>query len=335
MLRLLIAFAAMLAPVAASAEGWRHAQSRIEIASLPAGLHVGAVSDGRGDGSDVIVQLGDVVARGDEEEAVTLYVYRSAFPNPALWFERTRLAMRVNVAAPVDHVAPRSFTLGGGAVPNGLREEIAIPPGNRFRSTAVAMAQHGEWMIKVRMTSTSLGRAAIAARMDGLLAAIRLPAGSPAPLPLIVPAACPDGNAMRGRQRRESRENALLGTAAIMRAHDDARGRSGLAAEPANWCRDTSRFPVEQVAVYRRRDGKAWTALLGDAGLAISAYLNEDPRLPGAMTYAANPSVTGLASVYDAMPGPSDAIEAALPYLVGRARSSVSIDANGNRRERR
>lgn len=329
MLKLLIAFAVILAPAAASAEGWRHAQSRIEIAELPAGFHVASVSDGRGDGSDVIVQL------GDDNEAVTLYVYRSAFPNPALWFERTRLAMRRNVAAPVDDVAPRSFTLGTGPAPNGLREEIAIPAGNRFRSTAVAMAQNGEWMIKLRISSTSLDRAGIAARMDGLLAAIGLPAGAPGPLPLIVPAPCPDANSMRGRQRPQSMENSLLGIAAILQAHNDARGLSGLAAEPGNWCRETTRFPVEQVAVYRRRDGKAWTALLGDAGLSVSAYLNDDPQLPGAMTYAANPSVTGLAFVYDSMPAPNEAVEPALPFVLGRARSSVSINASENRSERR
>jgi hypothetical protein len=329
MLKLLMAFAAMLAPTAASAESWRHAQSRIEISELPAGFHVASVSDGRGDGSDVIVQL------GDDDDAVTLYVYRSAFPNPALWFERTRLAMRVNVAAPVDDVAPRSFTLGNGTAPNGLREEIAIPPGNRFRSTAVAMAQNGEWMVKLRMSSTGLDRAGIAAAMDRLLASIVLPAGAPAPLPLVVPAPCPDANSMRGRPRPQSLENSLLGVLAILEASNDARGLSGLAAEPANWCRETSRFPVEQVAVYRRRDGKAWTALLGDAGLAVSAYQSTDPQLPGAMTYAANPSLTGLALVYDAMPAPNEAVEPALPYLVGRARSSVSINASENRNGRR
>jgi hypothetical protein len=329
MLRFLMAFAAMLAPAAALAEGWRHPQSRIEISELPAGLRVASVSDGRGDGSDVIVQL------GDDDDAITLYVYRGAFPNPALWFERTRLAMRVNVAAPVDDVAPRSFTLGTGAAPNGLREEIAIPPGNRFRSTAVAMAQNGEWMIKVRMSSTSLDRAGITARMDALLAAIRLPAGSPAPLPLVVPTACPDANEMHGRQRPQSMENSMLGIAAILQAHNEARGQSGLAAEPANWCRETTRFPVEQVAVYRRRDGKAWTALLGDAGLAVSAYLNDDPQMPGAMTYAANPSVTGFALVYDAMPAPNEALEPALPYVIGRARFSVSINASEDRSQRR
>jgi len=329
MLRFFLAIAAVCGPAAASAEGWRHAPSGIAIAELPDGFHVGAESDGRRDGSDVVLQLGDA------NDAVTLYVYRSAFPNPALWFERTRLAMRVNVGAPVDNVAPRSFTLGNASAPNGLREEIAIPPGNRFRSTAVAMAQNGEWMIKLRITSTTLDLAGITARMDGLLAAIGLPAGAPAPLPLVVPAPCPEANAMRGRQRPQSMENALLGVLAILEAHNDARGLSGLAAEPANWCRETSRFPAEQVAVYRRRDGKVWTALLGDAGLAVSAYMSADPQLPGAMTYAANPSVTGLALVYDAMPAPNEAVEPALPFLVGRAQSSVSINASENRREPR
>jgi hypothetical protein len=318
----MLAALAMAVPGAALAEGWRHQPSGVGVPDLPAGLDAGEVTDNRRDGSDVFVQFG----RGNEP--VTLYVYRSAFPNPALWFERTRLAMNAHVGADSERAAPRIFTLGGGAAPNGLREEIELAPGGNFRSTAVAIAQYGEWIVKVRITSAGLDRAGIARKMDDLLAAIRLPTAVPAPLPLAVPTPCSDDNRMRGRRRAESAEGARLAAAALAVAHDQARGRSGLAADPSGWCRERTSFPTQYGTIYRQRDGRAWAALIGDSGLAIAAYPVDVPDADGAATFAATSSMTGLAQLYDHMPSPEAAIGAALPVLVGRAPAAARIDAN-------
>jgi hypothetical protein len=319
---LLVAALAVLAPDAALAESWRHGPSGVSIPDLPDGLHTGRVTDSRGDGSDVFIQL------GRDNEPVTFYVYRSAFPNPALWFERTRLAMNVHVGSGNAGADPRAFTLGGASAPNGLREEIVLAPGNTFRTTAVAIAQYGEWMVKVRITSASLDRDGIRARMDRLLAAIHLPGAVPAPVPLLVPGLCPDENRMSGRMRQTSDEDVAVARAALRRAHDNARGRGGLAAEPAGWCRERSGFPTEYGTVYRQRDGRAWTVLLGDSGLAVSALPIDVPDADGAATFTATSAVTALARIYDHMPSPDEAIDPAVPVLVGRERPAAQIDAN-------
>ena len=168
-------------------------------------MQLGRETDSRRDRSDVIIQLA-----GSDRELVTLYVYRSAFPGAALWFERTRFAMRANLGAPTDAVAPRSFTLGAGTAPNGLREEIDLPAGGRWRATTVAIAQYGEWMVKARITSSEADAAALARRMDLLLAALRFPAAAPAAHPLTVPTPCTDANAMRGRVRAPSGEDSAM-----------------------------------------------------------------------------------------------------------------------------
>lgn len=314
-LALVMAFAL---PSTASAQDWQHRGSGISIPSVPAGFRLGQQSDNRGDGSDVIVQLA-----GRDDEPTTLYVYRSAFPAAALWFERTRYAMRTNVGASIDTVAPRSFTLGAATAPNGLREEIEIPAGGRWRSTAVAIVQYGEWMVKVRITSTRADTAEIARRMDALLGALRFPAAAPAAHPLIVPSPCGDANNMNGRVRRQSNEDTMMAGIMLIGVHAEARGRQGLVADPAAWCRDTSRHPANVISLYRRRDGRAWVALLGDSGLAAGAQSVDDK----AFTFAATPSATFFVQMFGGMPAPDAAIEAALPVAIGRAPGLASVDA--------
>lgn len=318
MFRLLLAFSALALPSLASAQAWRHQPSGVSLAAVPEGMRLGGETDNRRDASDVIIQLA-----GSERELVTLYVYRSAYPGAALWFERTRLAMRANIGAPTTGVAPRSFTLGAASAPNGLREEINLPAGGRWRATAVTIAQYGEWIVKVRITSTTEDAAVLARRMDALLAALRFPAAAPVAHPLTVPAACGDANRMGGRARAGSGEDTMMAGIMLTRTHAEARGREGLVANPAAWCRDSSGHAVEIVSLYRRRDGRAWVALLGDSGLAVGADTIDDQ----AMSFAATPSATIFVQMFDAIPAPDPAIESAIPYAVGRAQGGASVDA--------
>lgn len=318
MVRLLLALFALAVPSLANAQVWRHDASGISLSALPDGMQLGRASDNRGDGSDVYAQLA-----GSDRELVTLYVYRSAFPGAAIWFERTRLAMRANVGAPTDAVAPRSFTLGEATAPNGLREEIDLPAGGRWRATTVAIAQYGEWMVKARITSSEADAAALGRRMDLLLAALRFPAAAPAAHPLTVPSPCTDANTMRGRARAPSGEDSAMAGLMLVGAHAQARGNAGLVANPSAWCRDRSAHPEEVISLYRRRDGLGWVALLGDSGVAIGSEAIDEK----AMTFAATPSATIFVQMFDGMPAPDGAIETAAPYAVGRAQGSASVDA--------
>lgn len=331
MIRLLVALAlaaAALAQPAAAQDLWRHEASGISLPRQIGELRLGEQQDlSGGGGFDVVLQY------GDSDTAVTLYVYRSAFPNPALWFERTRMAMSTNVGAPTEGVSPQSLTLGGASAPNGLREDIAIPTGGRFRATSVAIVQAGEWMFKARISSASRDRAGVAAMMDELLGAARF-ANMPAPHPLLVPAPCGREAPRNGRRVQDSSPEVLA--AAVLSgalAMAQARGSSGLAAEPAAWCREASGIPPQYVTVYRPRRGTGWVALMGDSGRAVAA-MPLYGQAGRAATFVSLPGSTSVAALYDGVPDPDSAAVEAAPVVSGRARGLVEIGSSASPQEK-
>lgn len=319
---LALACAGLAAPASAQRGDWRHEGSGISLPRQIGEMRMGQVQGASGGGNfDVILQY------GDGQTPVTLYVYRSAYPNAALWFERTRLAMNQHVGAGARDAAPRSFTLGGAPSPNGLREEIALP-GNR--ATAVAIAQIGEWVVKARITSSRLDAAAVAQRMDQLLGALRFARPITRAAPLQVPQPCGEMPRMEGRRLDPNAGNALAeGTVMGIVAYGQARGHTGLAAEPAAWCRDTStQVPVQFGTVYRERDGTGWVALLGDSGRAAAAFRFDLPGSTRAGGYVSTPASTQVAAVYEGLPHPDAALPEMLPIVVGQARGIAEIGVN-------
>lgn len=319
--------AALLAAAApASAEvlpgQWRHAPSGL---SLP--LEFGDMKLvreyglSRGGNFDVAAQYGQA------EDPVTIYVYRAAYPNAALWFERVRHAMKRSVGKTGGQVAPRGFTLGGAGAPNALREEVALD-GGQWKSSSVAIAQLGEWLVKARVSSRTLDPAGVAARMDNLLAAIRFERPAPKPLPLAVPGPCGDVAQLRGRPLPRAAPGATGAAAAAgLAVVAAARGAAGLAAEPSAWCRESSGISPDHASLYRDRAGTGWVALFGDSGMAVSAVavgqVTGSPAMAAA--YATNPTSTRVVALYDSVPAPEPAIAQALPVLAGQATGLAEI----------
>ncbi|HEX8193109.1 MAG TPA: hypothetical protein VF552_09430 [Allosphingosinicella sp.] len=308
------------APAAAQGANWRHEATGISLPRSIGDMSLSREQDASGGrGNDVILQY------GIEGTVVTVYVYRSAYPNAAMWFERTRLAMNQHVGADAVAAAPRSFTLGGASAPNGLREEIALPGG---RATGVAIAQIGPWMVKLRVTSERLDRAAVAERIDRLLAAFRFANPAPAPHPLTVPAPCGSGERMRGERLRNLNERNLAAASVVglvALGHARAAG-GGLAAEPSLWCRVTQTgLPVQYGSLYRLREGSGWVALVGDSGRAAAALPNLVPGDVRAVLFASTPSSTQVVAAYDGMPDPDQAIPVALPVVVGQTQGVVEL----------
>jgi hypothetical protein len=319
---ILVALAALAAPAEAQ-ERWRHQDSGISLPRRVGEMRLSQEQDASGGGNyDVILQY------GDGNTPVTVYVYRSAYPNAAMWFERVRLAMNEHVGTG-GAVAPRSFTLGGASAPNGLREETTMRGG----ATGVALAQIGEWIVKLRVSSSRLDQAGVAARIDQLLAAFEFARPTPAPLPLAVPGACEGGLPMRGERIGDVSSEALAGAAAFgIVGYAQARGRSGLAAEPGLWCRVTrSELPPRYGTLYRRRDGTGWVALFGDSGRAAAAWPSDVPGERVAYLWASTPASTQVVALYDALPDPNQALAIALPVVVGQGRGLVEIGTEGPR----
>lgn len=332
MIRSLFALALLALASAAPAQSqdiWRHRESGVSLPRSIGDMQLNRERDASGGGEyDVILQY------GGGPTAVTLYVYRSAYPNPALWFERTRLAMSTSVGAPAQGVDPRPITLGGASAPNGLREDIAVD-GNRARATSVVIAQVGEWLVKARTSSLELDLAGVSERMDRLLAALRFET-MPAPHPLRLPPPCGEERRMSGERLSRSAPEALasaVANGATVLAH--SRGRSGLAADPAAWCRVAAGIPAQYGAIYRERSGSAWVALLGDSGLAVTALRLEEARGAGAATYVSTPGRLSVAALYEDMPDADSATVHALPVVAGEERGLADIAdraPGGNRR---
>lgn len=268
-----------------------------------------------------------ILQYGDDRNPVTVYVYRSAFPNPALWFERTRLAMNANVGSGRNAVDPRTVTVGGGTAPNGLREDIALPSGG-FRATSVTIAQAGQWLVKVRVSSADLDLPGVTARMDRVLAALRF-ANASAPHPLRLPPPCSDANRMSG-ERIARGDEAMLAEAlpAMLMGEAEARGDGGLAADPAAWCRDATQVPAQYGTVYRARDGSGWITLLADSGRAVRAVTTALPDLPTngrAALLATTPATTSLVAMFGALPHPDSGTPIGIPVAAGAAEGMISI----------
>lgn len=310
----------------AQADGWTHDKSGVSLPGRVDDMARGTSRDlSNGASLDVMTQY------GSDLEPVTVYAYRSAYPNAALWFERTRIAMKTNVGQFEEGAAPRSFVLAGSPAPNGLREEYTLPAGGPWKATAVAMAQVGEWMVKARITSTSLDKAGVAAKMDRLLAAFRFARPAATAHPLVAPVTCDREVKLKGKlvRRKDDAGTAMALVQAIV-PYSQARGnRSGLAVEPDKWCRARTALPEAQVTVYRQREGAAWVALLGDAGRSIAAYSLEAFQGPvNVAVYSSDVSATRLAALYQGLPDPEKAVLQALPVAIGAAPGLGSLSTN-------
>lgn len=319
--RVILVTAALLSASSVRAD-WTHPRSGMSLPDSVGDMHLGQERDSLGDGMDVVVQYGTAT------EPVTIYVYRSSHPNPALWFDRTRVAMADNVGEIDRSVSARPFTLGPVTAANGLRAEFRLP-GQPWRATAVALAQHGAWIVKARVTSQTLDPTGVGKRMDALLAAVRF-AGTPsrAPLPLTLPAACIGTPTLAGKIRRGEASlavGAAIGVIALADAHL-ATGGTGPAGKPGEWCRQDVGRLAKSVTWYRKLDGTAWTALLGDAGMTASAYaFPKGMKAEGAAVFFSRTGPAMLVELYDALPDLKTGAGAALELIAGRRQPLATI----------
>lgn len=329
----LVAALLITVPTAASAD-WKHKASGVSLPDEIGDMRRGEERDlSNGQKLDVMVQY------GGGNEPVTVYVYRASHPNPALWFERTRTAMLDNVGGFDTSKPPRPITVGGGAQPNGLRQEFPTF-GKDWRATSFALVQSGEWLIKARVSSTTLEEAGVAARMDRLLAALTFAAAPSAPLPLVAPEACKTAATLDAKPKIDMSMVTAASLFGVV-AYSDARGGGqGLSAKPAGWCRDDSDPALHKMTtVYRRLDGQGWTALLGDAGMSAATMTlspaeaaGKPGEFAGAGLYFTRTGPTEVVATYDGLPSVIQALGAVAPVMRGVQKPLASISVKGKSR---
>lgn len=236
---------------------WRHARTGIALPPRVGGLVRRSIGDTTTDELDVAATYVD-----REDGVIALvYIYRTMTPYVPLWFDRqvdTIMLPQAGAARPV--ISP--FTRPRASVASGLRAAMTDNVSG-MRSTAVAIAPLGAWLVKIRLGSARLDPAALDERLTAFIAALSWPAEAgtaPAAVP-VQPCATP----LQLRQARivASRTEDMLLDSAVATVEPEAP-----AGPPPVWCREPG--ATLERGVYRP-DGATDTYLiaLNEAGIAL------------------------------------------------------------------
>jgi hypothetical protein len=155
---------------------WQHARTEMILPTRSAGLTRREISDLGSEEMDVVVHY-----VGAEGVLASVFLFRTAVPEPALWFDRAAAAISFDPSyglrgAPLP--APAPFARPGAAATSGLRVSVDLPTG-QFRSTGLAVAPLGDHLLKIKISATSLDRAALDALLTRFIEGLRWPAPRP------------------------------------------------------------------------------------------------------------------------------------------------------------
>ncbi|WP_294322552.1 hypothetical protein [uncultured Sphingomonas sp.] len=186
-------------------------------------------------------------------DAITVYVYRALAGSVPVWFDRARASVeqRREMFGSVAPAVPAAFTPPGQSSASGLMAGWTLKKAP-YRGTALAILPVGDWLVKVRYSSSKLDGAAVAARVPAVLGALEWPKAIPsaaaaapvtdcaAPL-AFSPAAAPVTDA-------KILQSAAL-TGGLVAAAEGEKKAASTAPAPT-WCRDPA--PAQMGAAYRR-----------------------------------------------------------------------------------
>lgn len=230
-------------------KGWQHQDTGLILTARLAGLPRTALSDTTQSEHDVMARF----EAPDQSVAASVFLFRPAIADVALWFDRSATALQSNAifrgAVPVN-AAPVGFAAGGAPVASSLRQVFTKAEGP-YRSTALAVMPLGEWIVAVRMSAKSLSADALDAGLMQLIGAIRWPATAPAAADAAPPApalaavpvtACAAPLTFRKAKLLKSNTTGvlmqLIGTHAVREA---SASKERAPAQPSRWCREGDR----------------------------------------------------------------------------------------------
>lgn len=325
----------MASPAAADSDSWQHPIADIAVDKAGPGLALSQSKDMTGgDNLDTVLQF------GTQDDPATVYIYRSSFPNPALWIDKTLIiALNRWEGMPKTAPAPTPITVSGASAPNGLRVAVEAVGDGPFRTTAIAFVHHNGWMLKYRISSKSLGLDDITKRIDQLISMTHFPAAKDDALPLKRPEPCQTDNKYAGELVKTQGDEAIAQVmASMIMAHAAAMGVGGPAGEPDKWCEITD-DGIEEPSIFSYRSKEApdnWVILLGDDGSTVSAFSSvlpdltsgpdeEAPATNAALFVHRRGKTTALAPFTSLPPLNMPILNASIPFLLGEKQGMVSM----------
>ncbi|MFD1035204.1 hypothetical protein ACFQ15_11120 [Sphingomonas hankookensis] len=206
----------------------------------------------------------------DGPDAITVYVYRSLTGSVPVWFDRARASVeqRREMFGNVVPVVPTAFTPPGQSTASGLMAGWTLNKAP-YRGTALAILPVGEWLVKVRYSSSKMDGPAVAARIPAVLSTLGWPGNIPAATPAAPVADCATPLAFSSTAAPVTDRDALFSAAfsgGLIAAAATEKGTPS--ATPPVWCRDPA--PARIGAAYRS-DGSSDSYLLAisDSGCGI------------------------------------------------------------------
>lgn len=273
-----IALACVLAVPAAHAQTpitadvaatWSHEQSGLSAPPALAGFDRYGIVQYDGQQRDVAVSYRDQTSKTE----ATLYVFFAGLPDVSLWHDRIKVAMGSGLLGTPDFTTAlqTSFSAPGEARAGGLRT-TAVMTGKPTQASGVAIFAHDGWLIVTRMSSYTLDREALDARLAAFVAALPLLAGKTPPAPVYVVVPCVDTydppQANLAANGTDPSTAVMLGieAATMEKLQDDKK--VAVSAKPAHWCRGTP----SQIGfgVYRNAGEPGYVIAIGDSGSAVS-----------------------------------------------------------------
>lgn len=302
--------------------GWKHANTNLILRAQLAGFPRFELSDFGQAELDVAARFGD----GSTE--ITVYVFHPALASVPVWFDRSESAILgrdiFGNAQPIGAAQP--FAPPHSKAPSGLRRGYQ-PGSGQYKSTALAMMPMGEWLVGLRISSTTLDLAQLDVKLTEAIAAIGWPDGV-AEGPVAAPvAACTTTltYSKRAKLKPASIGDALFGAMAPAVAADEAK--EGKAAPIGAYCRDAA--TTAAYGVYRwPEEPQGYLMAIGDNGRTItispslSALVDKSPAF-GALYGDLDGSVAVYPS-FNALPDPSKVMDA-----LAKSSPISSSDAGG------
>lgn len=236
------------------------------------------------------IDLWGIYDEPGSETLATVYIYRPAMPDPALWFDISSWYLqRSQILGGVGNgAAPTAFQIGSGSGTSGLRQSYALASGT-VGSTGLAIVPLSPWIIKLRMTSRTLSPATLDQAMRDFLFGLSWPSK----------AATKDTEPIGLCQRPLTNETAVeleQPSAAIlfgaMLAQVAEKPEAGDIAEPpARLCRDDSRSDAGR-PLYQLDDGTTgYLQPQGDNGTLL--VVRDDPTSAALVAELANAGKSG------------------------------------------
>lgn len=219
--RAVVAAALFLASPAAAQEGaWQVKGDRAEAPSAKLSLPIRVAGL-------TLTQTGEFSNKGkaidnfaqfkspDGKVFVTVYVYRTTYPDAALADHATDRAVRARFGEKVRRASETVIPLAGRA-DAAIR---AVYEGGELNGaptvTAAAFARAGDWLVKLRASGPTARRAEVIAAFDAAIAGVGIAATVPVPgiKPLALGPACPAADAKDAKlvKSKESNADAILG----------------------------------------------------------------------------------------------------------------------------